>query len=335
MLKRIFAFTLAVVLFSMAGPIQVCAMEVVNEEPIIINEEVHNEIEQLMEIRSELCMDYEANKELIEKINIRLQDLGVERLSWEEFEQKLVDSDVSPMMIPTPKSGVVIESERFITAWHGERYEIQVVTCSPQQNVSGPLKRTGTLIFESDEKKKADNIAFLQTVVTNAASCVSDYDKTNITNGVLTLITAYDIYSCFVEAMSPTTYINGVDASAYLHVNFYERYVFVKLEGALDEGNQILAYCGNKAIYTATISFPTDIIIEGEAIPDVGTVKVTESFLAQYYDNYTSRVAEIFWNYRRGVTNFSQYFLLGEITFSAIGSPEHGYTVPLVGVVWA
>lgn len=316
-------------------PIQVFALEQVSAEPIIIDHEKQETIRELMDLRGTLCVDVDANKEQILKVDEQLKALGVEDLSAQEMAEKLGVPNASTMANPAPKTGVEFKSNRFITVWNGERYEIQEVISYPKANSSSPLKDSAVLAFESYENRVADQLEFLAVTVQGAYSVYSEFNPSKVGtvfNGVMTF---YDVFSSLIDAIEPTTYISGIDSSATVNFSFYEKYVFIKCEGSADEGNQILAYCGNRMIYAATIVTPNDIMVDGMSYPINGVRSITEDYRAQYYDNYTSRAAQIFWNYRHnGVTNFNEKFWVYSISFEAIGDAKRTISIPQVGVVW-
>lgn len=339
MLKKVFITVLAISVL-LIQPMRVCALEPVSIEPIIVEQEKHETIQHLIDLRCELCAYSDVDEEEIRKIDEQLRTLGVEELSAQDMAQKLGYPEVSVMVTPADKAGVTYLSERFVTVWNGQRYEIQVVTASPKVGVShSPLKVIDALVFRSISVAQAIKTVLLEVLVNGAFDVTSEFGPEKIStaaNIISSTITAYDIYSRIIEEMSPEIYIGDIEQVAVLNVSFYERYVFVKYEGSIDTGNQILAYSGNKSTYTITIVDPNDVLVNGESVPINDTISITETYRAQYYENYIPRVAQIFWNYKNnGDTNFVQKFWIYRLSLKPIGSSEYIITAPEVGAVWS
>lgn len=336
MARKISAIVLAIIMLAIQ-PIHVFALELVSTEPTIIDREKHEKIAELMDLRCVLCVDSETNKEHILKIDKELKELGVEEIFADEMAKKLGYPENSIMATPAARTGVTFLSERFVTVWYGERYEVQVVTSSPTVGAtSSPLKEKAVIYFESSQKQRADEICFLGVVAQGAYDVVSNFVTTKYSTYISCAMTFFDVFSGATTALEKSTYVSGIDTSTTVNISFYERHVFIKPEGSSDVGNQILAYCGNKVIYTATVVSPGDILIDGESYPVNDVATITEEYRAQYYDNYTQRVARVFWEYRNnGVTDFKQYYWTGKITFEGIGDKERTISVPYVSAAWS
>lgn len=336
MAKRLLVTVLAILMLTLQ-PIHVLAMEHVSTEPIIIDREKHETIQELMDLRCELLASDEDKSEEILIIDAQLRSLGVEELSAQEVAEKLGYPDVSVMATPAAKAGVTYLSERYVTVWNGERYEIQEITASPEKDAqNSPLKQRPLIYFQSVNPIAAAAMNVLEVVAEGAIDAVSEhvYKKTNY--DISSRITFYKLFAGIIEDLKQTTMVNNVLASCYANVSFYERYVFVKYDGSADAGNQILAYCGNRASYTATFVTPVDIMIDGESFPNQNVATITETYKAGYYDNNTQYVCQVFWNYKHnGITDYTQRFWIRSISFTGIGDSEEKAYSPEVGAVWS
>lgn len=336
MAKKFLAIVL-VLLLLLIQPIGARALEQESAEPIIVEPRKHEVIQKLIELRCTICAEENPDINQVLIIDEQLKALGVEELSEEEMADKLGYSGDSARATPGAKTGVTYLSERFVTVWNGERYEIQVITAMPELGiVDSPLKRYPTILFRGEEAQRAKEMQVLGVVARGAYDVASNFINHSYGTAISIGLTFFDMYTGIIDALEESTMVMGVVNSTTINMSYYERYVFVKYDGSPDNGNQILAYRGNKAMYSATIVTPDDILLDGVTYPYQKVATVYETYRAQYYDNYTQRVSQIFWNYRHnGVTNYTQRFWVYNISFTGLGAPEQRIVSPEVGAVFS
>lgn len=221
--------------------------------------------------------------------------------------------------------------------WNGERYEIQEITASPEKDVlNSPLKAYPLIAFRSVDPIQAIAMNVLEVVADGASDIVSEYVYTKTGFNINSVITFYELCNDIMEDLEKTTMVQNVIASCYVNVSFYERYVFVKYDGSVDAGNQILAYCGNRVSYAATLTVPEDVLIDGESFPHNESTEIIETYKAQYYENNTQYACQVFWNYKHnGITDYTQRFWIHSISLTGIGDSEKKVYSPEVGAVWS
>ncbi len=289
---------------------------------VIVSEENEERIDYLFELRGELAVDFAVNEQEIKNIDTELQELGVEFISEEEVNQKLgkevLSKEVSPknMLRATvlPTKGITWTSTRQITVYRGKEYELQIIrgVCNAADS---PLTKT----YISGSKKSSSTSAIttniLQILATSVTGTIPEFG-----GGVNVLKTFYDIYKTTINGLSTTSVIGEVTASYTTQVVSEEIFVFIKYSGALDIGNQIMGYMGNKVNYQTVISIPGIITVGGSSYANIETKKQSGTISSPYYSGgYIDKASNNFWEYKNGNSMFEYTFLINRITQKMIG----------------
>ncbi|MBQ7345729.1 MAG: hypothetical protein IJW45_06680 [Oscillospiraceae bacterium] len=317
---------------------------------LVIDSETHRLVTELLELRGDLEPDFEENLEKINQIDLQLESLGVEVLEDDEYNE-LVGGNATPLVVPASQQYVKHFSERVITVWNGERYEIQIVTSVPEQKNSA-LRPSAGFYVKTEEQRAADNIDLLTVTATGLIGAVASGPFSTVQSVVTTGFTLYDMYKSWSEAVTPTTVIDGLDNSGLISFAIHEKHMFVKEEGAVDDGNQILGCVSNRVSYTAGLLYEGEGSNGGISKDDIDSMIITGRYYSQYfgtvdengdgdveshadYDSMIQRVAKVFWEYRHyGTWDFKVHHRIEKLVFSWAGGNTVVFEVPYNGLSW-
>ena len=309
----------------------------VESGPVIIDENKHVAVEKLIDLRGKLILDYENNVNEISKIDEQLALLGVEKLSSAEFAKKLGYS-VAPQMIPESQQYVQHLSERLVTVWNGQRYEVQIVTSQPTHRDS-VLQPDEYFTIKSEDGIQASQQELVKVMAFGTISHVGGAAFSSITTGVSIITTAYDAYKSISELLTPVSIVEGVSGVGMISMTITERHYFIKYEGAVDDGNQILGCVANRVEYVVGVMSEGDLIVDGVSQASIKDFHYENSISSQHFEKIYSgvgRSAEMFWKYKNtGLRDFQTHFLVNDISIDVAGGKTLWVDIPYNGLGFA
>lgn len=296
----------------LSGPAKVYALEIVPEDGMAAdNAHTAYTTDELLDLRASLLVDPENNTEQLEQIDQQLLALGVEKISYAEVLNK-VGNTVQPMHNMVSTSDTVWYSDRWITVCRGERYEVQIIygQMRSASSTSSPLYSfdSGACVGKADRYDNAIEVLFDDIVTAGISSAIPQL------SGPLSLaITIYDAW----QASGALNVTEDADYSFNVGMVTTMKFAFVKYEGALDEGNQILGYVGNSVNYHVCIVIP--IVVqneEGDFEPSTIEHKYSDNIKSYGYGSGSASTTESecrdiaalnFWNYKHGVSSLDRF----------------------------
>lgn len=302
----------------------------VSDIVVVHDREKNDRINDLFALRGELELDFETNYELIAQIDQELNQLGVEKVSTVEIQNKLRDAELN-IDFPSIDSTVQWTSRRVVTTYRGQQFELQIYEGIPATTNSTLIDDDGACVYEAKgitagiaNAMKIIAADTMYGLVSNVSA--SDNFKTGIT--VLdAFMSASEIYDGFKNALSTSTVFEDVSGTALMSFSVHMQYIFVKPYETPDYGNQLLSYIGSMTSYT--LSTFSSVWIQGEVEPYTKHIPVTETGEAYspYYDDY-SEAAKNHYNYRyNGITDFHDSYYLKTLTYNIFGT-NVTFTVP-------
>lgn len=318
-MKKILTILLSIAILLTSSPSVVFASQI-NGTAIISPGPSTGSADALFAIRAQLIRDSVANAEEITKIEAQLSTLGVEKITALEVGEKL-GITAHPLYEVYSTSDTSWFSERWVTVWNGQQYEIQIIT-GQANNSSSPL-----YVFEDTAHK---NFSGQTAGSINAVQVIAESIHTGSISAVLptvgtalsVLTTLYDIMKAYDSGLSPFHVIDDADFSADIYLSTTMKFAFAKSYGALDVGNQILVYAGNRVDYSVYIDIPTFIKSDGTSTPCRYTIEKTDYSESYAFNNSKciSESAKNYWNFRQGDTNLAVHHDIREIPFVILDS---------------
>lgn len=282
-----------------------------SSDKAVIYECINNEcsIDALYEMRGEYSLDFENNYELIEAIDNRLEELGVEEISYNEVVSKLNNSMVNSndeanintgmaRVALNPSTTVKWTTTRQTTVFNGKTYELQIIRGVPATANSELWSFDAHYI-----KSKKSATAIAQNVIGITVSSVSG--ALPVVGGGLTAIqTMYDICKGVVSGMTGQTIVSDISANYSVLTGASYLYVFIKYSGDLDTGNQILGYSGNIVTYSYDVDIPNFSMNGNELHGTINSKTYSGTITAPFYNDYISKASGNFYKYNNGDNNF-------------------------------
>ena len=324
------------------------AQETSEEGFYIVDAERHQEVERLFELRASLEPNFEDNVEEIAQIDMQLELLGVEEITYDELPT-LMFTGVAPRVTPLPRQNVKYLSERIVTVYNGEQYELQIMTSVPENKYS-ELRPTVQFNVKTDDMREADKIEFCTAAAIGVIGYFTNISTNDVVkavgNQITSAFTLYDLYHAYEDMISPTTIVHGVECTGYMSLAIHERHVFIKNYGSPDEGYQILGCISNRVSYLATILREGELIVNGVSQPAIDSFDYEGTYYSKYYgsddlDNdgildvsndraeMAAYVSKEFWEYRKyGWTDFLIDHRITKLTFAWAGGNTIEYSVP-------
>lgn len=286
-------------------------------ETIIDSIYTNNSIDALYEMRGSYCLDIENNYEIIEAIDNRLEQLGVETISYSELNKKLNSLDSNSSIIDNNKSNMIgarvalnpsstvkWTSTRQTTVYRGKTYELQIIRGVPA-NFNSELSSEDSVSVIGGAGKTAATRNVVGICVDKIAGALPV-----VGGGLSTVKTVYDIYKGIATGMSPTSSISSIKANYTVNTVAEYIYVFVKYSGCPDAGNQILGYNGNYIDYTCGVDIPKCVYDGTRFCSDVIQKKYKGTMQAPYYNSYVDKASNNFYTYKSGNSNITQRYVI-------------------------
>ncbi len=308
-MKKTLSFFLAFAFLFCCSPHHVVAVDSGGsiEEEIISDGLSSTQADELFAIRAQLAQDYENNIAEIEKIDAQLLALGLEIIPGEEVAEKLGVS-ANPLMDYTSNSDIRWYSERLIVSWYGQRYEIQVITGTPASLSSSLCTKSSG--YRNDSSGKAVSLFNALQVLSNNIVTASASELAPQVGATLSVATTlYDILKAYNSSLSPYSASPNGEYSFSISMSTTLRYAFIKYEGQIDSGNQILGYVGNSVEFAVGINIPYFEEVNGSVIPIVIQKNYSDTVESGLFDTHRCKwvAAQNFWDYKQGVSNFVVY----------------------------
>jgi hypothetical protein len=337
--KKIVGITLAVVLIFTSGSANMiladeCSNEIVetNVSHIEDLDSITNDrfelmnIGELYDLRAMLMFDYDENIERINEIDERLIELGVEDIEYSEvvemFNNASVNGGVAVPTVDLPSSNTVdYTTYREVYVYRGKQYQLQYVMATPKNN-------TGELIITDSIGSYTYNNCNTNSTTAISIATTSFYNNVprQITGDIATDVTVYEILSK-ATSNSPGFVANlSMDFELQLSTTF--KYIFVKYQGDLDTGNQILAYEGSSTVYNCNVSVTEPVLgIYNRQVSVTGTVA------SSHYSYAASEAAECFRQYKdEGNANYPYRYRVYHIkNTTPLGTEKYTIDPPIPG----
>lgn len=279
------------------------------EELFIIKDEQRvRQIEELYALRSKLSMDYETNKEAIEKVSQQLAALGVEEMTYAEVASKF--GITADPQVPVYQDDTIMWSTyRAINIYAGQFYELQIITGEPRNGVVLTPENCDLVSFTPIALKSnyGGTAAALEVLKAAAEETASDL---RVIGDILSAgITVYELAAACGEAMSPTVSISGATASCSVTMHANEKFIFIKMQGAADS-DQVCGYAGNYAQCAVTTTIPSWKDTNGDGKVDSGNIVLTctDSITGPEYNNAYYIASKNLYDYRNGKWNFNSEY---------------------------
>lgn len=239
---------------------------------------------------------------------------------------------IHPMYDVSSTEDTIWTSNRYITVTNGQRYEVQLIIGQLRDvdSMSSPLYMQSGELYEGTVDSAGS--AFQVVVKDIVTASISNYDPV-LGSTVAALFSIQDIW----ESLDPGLVVSK-NASHAFSVSMVTtmKYAFVKHEGALDDGNQVLCYVGNKVHYTVSVLVP--ILIEdekGEIITDSKPAKVSDTITSHGFETTTIHdyciwiAAQNFWKYKNGQSSFMEVRHEVQVIPYEILNKEYKLSVPI------
>lgn len=335
MCKKTISLLIVFAMLVLCVPRTVYALD---EETILLNQsnEFVGELNNLYSLRAELALDYDSNKECIEKIDQQLTAMGVEQISFSEIQQKLGRS-TTYANVPS-SSYTRWDSARTIVPYQGKFFEVQIITgVRNGDNTSSGLWGTATYADIGMASLTAGTVSVFKVVLDGAVTSLTD----SVANGcpyiaaaLATGRTFYDAYKAWSGTMQPSDVFYNVRCSYYVAMDANERYVFVKYMDTSDS-SQILGYAGNRVMCTISADYATGAV-DTNGFPIVWNYTMHETVQSAYYEYPHMQAAQLYYSYKALNTPTSQLnhnFILSHMRIKCLvnnsGSAVRSVTVRL------
>lgn len=241
------------------------------------------DIDELYKIRSELALDFDNNIDKISEVDKRLEELGVEEISYKEVYEKVNGTSIGLSRVEINSSSTVKwTSTRQTIGYNGKTYEMQII-----RGVPASLESELYVSFPNRNCSASANTVLLNisniSAVNGTATCDSNL-----------------INRKYSDIFGSTTGSANVQGSAYIIVEYL--YVFVKYSGDLDTGNQIKAYMGSNVQFSANFN-------------NGSFVTTTGNMYSEGYNSYASIACKNFFDYKNGNSNFTYNYVISNFQY--------------------
>lgn len=266
-MKKTIAFFLVIVLLVTFSPLPAYALEENLQCDGFLEPERITAIERLYNERAKLALNLTDNVDEIVRIDYQLETLGVEEISEKEVFDKVNSQKSARATVPTNDKYTKWTSNRAIYVYQGIQYELQIIkavanadSSSGTSNLKGyPLIGTSTAAIKAEygvEAAKTAAVTFLmkkigETVVEGFADELESvpvggaaikWTRRLVDVGMTIEETENEV----TQAMKADALLENVEYTCTVSMVSTEEYIFAKISGVPDEGNQILAYVGNQ-----------------------------------------------------------------------------------------
>lgn len=261
----------------------------------------------MFQIKARLSADHDSNANELAKINKQLSDMGFEEITSAEVAAKLGSSH--PMYDAISTSEISWDSVRVNTVYNGQQFEVQIITGTPK-GMDSPLLDDDDGIVRTYSGTQVGLVNALQVLAEDVAT--SSISKIPSVGPVFsTSTTLYEMLKAFSSGISPTSIINTNDKkfSFEIYMTTTMRIAFVKYMGALDDGNQILAYAGSSVDCRVYVDIPQFTLSENGPSYGRKTIEYFDTVISYAYDFYECRdfAASNYWNYKQGSPTLDIY----------------------------
>lgn len=305
---------------------------VVDTEEFFVYDSIRNDsIDNLMVDRSNLEVNLEENREEIERIDYKLDQLGVDVLSETEVESKL--GVVSPNMDTPTIDGVRWTSRRQVVIYHGQRYELQIIEAIPNSTDSPLIEDKAACVYE-EEGVVAGILNAARIVAVDTMSGVVDRYSTldELKTGITVLnafLSATAIVEGFRDSLTHSTVMDKVTGTALVSFSVHMRYIFAKPYDTLDVGNQLLCYVGNTVTYKITTTSAVWDMENGEPVAEHIVNQWNATTYSADFDDL-SVPAMHYHNFKYyGIERFYMLYYIDSIMFNFFGTNVE-FDVPII-----
>lgn len=283
-------------------------------------------IDELYGLRGQMALNYDENSSVIEAIDGRLEELGVEDLSQSEVDV-LFDNctyangtGVQARVDINPSSTVTWSTYREVYVYRGVSYQLQYVIGVPQNGNSE------LIITDDIGSTTLYNVSTSSKTAINVTTSTYYSNPMTVTGDISTPVTLTEVLSQVTNSVP--SFIQQLTLQYDLTLSTTFKYVFVKYDGATDTGNQVLAYEGTSTEYSC------DVILANASfsLTKYG-VEVTGTINSTYYSDCKASAAECFRQYREeGNLEYPSRFRLISITHTSLKETlKYSIDTPLGG----
>ena len=296
MLKKAISVLIILVMLVSLIPRTAYALD---EEAILMKQtnDFVSSLNNLYSLRAELVLDYDTNKECIEKIDQQLTAMGVEQISFSEIQQKLGQASSCANVSST--SYTRWDSVRTIVPYQGKFFEVQIITgVRNGENTSSGLWATAAYVDVGRSSLTTGAVSVFKVVLDGAVTSLTDSVASGcpyISAALATGKTFFDAYKACSDTMKSSDVLYNVQCTYFLAMDANERYVFVKYMDTADS-SQILGYAGNRVACTISVDYATGKV-DSEGFPITWTYKIKDTFQSAYYEYPHTQAAQLYYAY--------------------------------------
>ena len=244
----------------------------------LIYSNYNSQINSLLDYRAELiCLNKYDELELVDQ---QLANLGVEKITSKEVQEKFYENPFITPYVTTPVSNnATWLSRRESWTYNGIKYEVQTLISQPKNNNSNLIQK-GNCSVSSTSPFQAGFMSLVSTVA---------YGTIGKIPGASSLLSVYDGAKDFLSAISSTTEISKADVLySYSHTTTVS-FKYVKVNGQSDD-HQRLSYISSKGTTAVGYMFPSFVFSGGSVTPNVIQGNRTINATPTGYDNIANAV---------------------------------------------
>lgn len=316
--RRVLAAILIVAVMYLAAP-SVFALEIETGEidVIIFDEEKNRRIDELFAVRSRLELDFEANEEEINSIDMQLAALGVEEISYTEL-QSILGTDAVPQYEIRPDPNTQWSSRRLVTTYNGQHYELQIVEGVPLNENSELYSKKGVYRHKKKDISAGSFEVFRETglEIVGGIPLIGPW--------IARLITVMDVLQ---DINSTSTVIDNLTGETEVRITTHAKFIYAKRYQEPDYGNQATCYMGTYVTYSVDMENDATWFVDGveHHVENVKTI-IDEVRVSDDYDDYSEAVKKYHY-YRNDNIDYGYDYRISLITVE-IFEEEKTFVVP-------
>ena len=323
MKKTICSILLGILFLSSVTENSTYAAEVKNEisDESVVDMETFEKMEKLLDERAKLVLEWDANEERINEIDLQFLELGGEELSQNELMVKL-GATVMPCIDKIEAKNTSWKSGRCYVKYCNQKYELQVIRACPK-NTKSPLYHSKIEIVDD----VSSEIAFAETLFElNVSNYVGEIPIVGDIYSVVT--TVGDVFESMVEGNVTT--LDGFCGTNTITVTADEVFVFVKKPGE-DDSCQKFCYAGNEVDYLWELKYNTIYTNGYDTKPLVNEYEEQGNISSAFYNDCKAKAVENYYNNEMYGESFERYNLVGEVELSTLTKNKY-FTVNYIDI---
>ncbi|PXW86015.1 hypothetical protein DES38_1261 [Streptohalobacillus salinus] len=283
--KTIQLLIIGFLLIGMSPSVFAATNEDINENSQAKEKKIH----KLYDEKSNLLLEEDVDQKAIDKVNKKLEKLGVEFLSYEEVTEKFPKKDIEELMPELSRDsssdiGIQVSvPSQYNVDWStyrssvytdGKSYNVQRLVAQPNSYNSN-LKASGNTLLRSSYNWSAGSMNAVTTVGKSAAGSIP---------GASIALTVYDTAKNFVSGISRSTIVNDADISYTWAQSTTAVFSYVKLSSQSDN-YQNLSYISTKVDVSVGYQYPEFVYSGGSVKPNIIQGNANTSYVPSGYDS--------------------------------------------------